>query len=119
MKLLISVLLTALLVYIFGLFLPWWSIALAGFLVPLLVRPSLLTGFLGGFLGCFLAWAGVALWIDVANESILSRQMAGIFSLGSGVLMIFLTALIGALVGGFAALTGASIYPSSKRKRLA
>lgn len=116
MKFLLATILTALLGFIAGLFLPWWSIAVASFLVALLLSQSLGKSFLSGFLGIFLLWAIVALWIDIKNESILSQKIAQLFSLGSPYLLLLLTALIGALVGGFAAMSGASLLPAKKRR---
>ena len=51
MRLLLAVLLTALLSFIAGLFLPWWSIAPIAFLVALLLGLGVGRSFLAGFLG--------------------------------------------------------------------
>jgi hypothetical protein len=65
---------------------------------------------LAGFLGVFLLWGILASWIDSKNNHILSQKIAQIFPLGgSYVLLILLTAFVGALVGGFAGLTGSYI----------
>ena len=110
MKFLLATLLIALSGYIAGLFLPWWSIALVAFLVALFLRPSIKVSFLAGFTGIFLLWTIVALWIDIKNEHILSHKIAQLFPLGgSSVFLILITGLIGALVGGFAAMSGASL----------
>ena len=115
MRFLLATLLTALLSFIAGLYLPWWSIAIIAFLVALFMRQFIGRSFLSGFLGIFLLWFIVALWIDIKNEHILSQKIAQVFPLGgSSVLLILITALIGALVGGFAAMSGASLLP---RKR--
>ena len=115
MKFILAIILTALLGFIAGLFLPWWSIAIVAFLVAIFIRQSIGKSFLTGFSGIFLLWAVVALWIDIKNESILSRKMAEIFPLGgSSALMILVTAFIGALVGGFAAMSGAALLPSKR-----
>lgn len=115
MRFLLATLLIALLSYIAGLFLPWWSIALAAFLVALIIRPSIGMSFLAGFTGIFLLWALVSLWIDIENEHILSHKIAQLFPLGgSSALLILVTALVGALVGGFAAMSGASLLPLKK-----
>lgn len=116
MKFLISTLLIALLGFLSGLYLPWWGIALAAFLVSALVpqRPGL--SFLSGFLALFLLWALLAWAIDTPNNSILSVKIAEILPLGgSSILLILITALVGALVGGGAALTGSYLF----RKRAA
>ena len=116
MKFLISTLLIVLLSFLSGLYLPWWGIALAAFLVSALVpqRPGL--SFLSGFLALFLLWASLAWAMDAANNSILSVKIAQILPLGgSSFLLILVTALVGALVGGGAALTASYLF----RKRAA
>jgi hypothetical protein len=110
MKFLLTTLLIFLLSFIAGLYLPWWSIAIVAFAAALLMQPRIGFGFLSGFLAIFLLWASIAFWIDVNNESILSRKVALLFPLGgSSVLLILITAFIGGLVGGFAAMAGSSI----------
>ncbi len=115
---LLAIFLTALLAFLAGMFLPWWSIAIIAFLVALLIPQKIGLGFLSGFLGIFLLWGLVALWIDTRNESILSTKIASLFPLdGSSILLILVTALVGALVGGFAAMAGSALRPVRKRKR--
>ena len=110
MKFIASLLITLLVSFIAGLYLPWWSIALVAFLVGLLIPQRISYGFLSGFLGIFLLWFIIALWIDSKNESILSHKIAQLFPLGgSSFLLILVTAFIGGLVGGLAAMSGASL----------
>jgi hypothetical protein len=110
MRFLLSFLLIVLLGFIAGIFLPWWSIAIVAFLVALLLPQSLARSFLAGFSGIFFLWAFVALWIDLKNESVLSVKIAELFPLqGSTMLLIFITALVGAVVAGFAAMSGSSL----------
>jgi len=100
--------LIALLSFICGLFLPWWTIAVAAFLVSALIPQKPGWAFFSGFLALFLLWGGMALGIDLANDSILSTRVAGILPLGgSSTALIVVTALIGALVGGGGSLTAA------------
>lgn len=116
MRFLLATLLTALLSFIAGLYFPWWSLAIIAFLVALAMQQYVGRSFLSGFLGIFLLWALVALWIDVKNEHILSQKIALIFPLGgSSVLLVLVTAFIGALVGGFAAMSGASVLQKKRR----
>ncbi|HVU53616.1 MAG TPA: hypothetical protein VHD83_01110 [Puia sp.] len=107
MKFVITTLLIALLSFLSGLYLPWWGFALAACLVSALIqqRPGL--AFLAGFTALFLLWAGLSWSMDAPNNSILSRKIAEILPLGgSSVALILVTALVGALVGGLASLTG-------------
>src|SRR5215217_3173092 len=107
MKLFVAIILTALLSFVGGLFLPWWSIAIAAFFVALIIPQFPWKAFISGFLGVFLLWAIIAWWIDSKNQGILSSRIAQLFHVGSsGVMMIFISALIGGLIGGFAALSG-------------
>lgn len=118
MKFLLAILLTAVLSFVAGMFLPWWSIAIVSFLVALLLVQNIGKGFLSGFLGIFTLWGLLSLWIDTENESILSHKVAQLFPLGgSSVLMILVTAFIGALVGGFAGMAGSSLHPARKISR--
>src|SRR5690349_14650712 len=110
MKFVLTTLLTALFSFIAGLYLPWWSISIIAFLSAFLIQPPIGLGFLAGFTGVFLLWALLAFWIDTANESILSHKIAQLFPLGgSSLLLIMVTAFVGGLVGGFAAMGGCSI----------
>jgi hypothetical protein len=106
MKLLVAIILTALLSLIGGLYLPWWSIAIAAFISVLLVPMKSGKAFLAGFIGVFILWAVLAWLIDMKNQHLLSAKVAEIFPLGgSSFVIILVTAFIGALVGGVAALT--------------
>jgi hypothetical protein len=112
MRFLLALLLTALLCFITGLYLPWWSIAIIAFLVGCLVPQSAGRSFLSGFLGVFFLWMILAFWIDAKNDCILSQKIAMLFGLGSvSIMLIFITAIVGAIVGGFAALSGNSLRP--------
>ena len=113
MRFILSILLIAALSFLAGLILPWWSIAVVAFIVGLLLPQSIGRGFLSGFLGIFILWFILALWIDIKNESILSHKIAQLFPLGgSSIAIIIVTAFIGGLVGGFAAMSGTSLRPS-------
>ena len=115
MRFLLATILTALLSFITGLFLPWWSIAIVAFGVASFMKQVIGKSFLSGFSGIFLLWAIVALWIDSKNESILSHKIAQLFPLGgSSFLLILITAVIGGIVGGFAAMSGALLISHKK-----
>jgi hypothetical protein len=115
-KYVLSILVTALLAFVTGLYMPWWGIAIAAFLVSAAIPQKPAFSFLSGFLGVFLLWEVLAWWIDSKNNGILSQKIASILPLGgSSVLLIVITSIIGALVAGFSALAGSYlrrlIYP--------
>lgn len=110
MRFVLATLLTAALCFLAGLYSPWWSVAIVAFAVALFIKQRYGLGFLSGFLGVFLCWGILAFWIDVKNNHILSQKMAQVLPLGgSSVVLILVTALVGAVVGGFAAMSGSSL----------
>lgn len=116
MRFLLSFLIIALLGYIAGEYLPWWSIAIVAFITAFAMGQKASRSFLAGFTGIFLLWTALALWIDARNEGLLSTKIATLFPLGgSGILLILVTALVGGLVGGFAALSGSSLRGLMRR----
>lgn len=107
MKFLVSLLLTGLLSVVACLYLPWWSIALAAFLVTIFIYQSPLRAFLTGFLSLLLVWGTLAWWISSNNEHLLAHKISIVmFKTDSPFLLITVTALIGALVAGLGALSG-------------
>lgn len=107
MRFFIAVLLTIMLAFVFGFWLPWWSCAIVSFAIAALFRLSPVKSFLFGFISLFILWGALAWWIDIKNQNILSKKIAMILPLGgSSFLLILVTAFIGALVAGFAALSG-------------
>jgi hypothetical protein len=107
MKILVSVILTALVSFALGLYLPWWTVALAGFIVAMLIYQSPGRSFLAGFSGVFLLWAILAWKIDSANNSLLAPKIAAILPFGGSIfLLILVTAILGGLIGGSGAITG-------------
>jgi hypothetical protein len=107
MKFIISTLLIILLSFCSGLFLPWWGFALFAFIVSALIPQRPGVAFLSGFLALLILWGGLAWLLDEANNRILSVKIASILPLGgSSTLLIAVTAVVGALVGGAAALSG-------------
>ena len=113
MKFLISLILTALLSFGFCLFLPWWSIAIAAFIVAILIPQKPGRSFLTGFISLFLLWGGLSFWISNNNEHILAQKISQlILKMDNPYILILATALIAALVAGFAALAGSYLRKS-------
>lgn len=118
MKFFTSIILTALLGFIVGLlsFSPWWGFAITSLLVAVLVHQKPWKAFLAGFLGMFLLWAGLAWWIDIKNNSLLSVKIAAILPLGgNSYLLILVTGFVGGLISGLAALSGSYLRSSAKK----
>jgi hypothetical protein len=111
MKFTLSVLLTVLLAYALGLYLDWWSIAIAAFVVALVLRQRPDMSFAGGSVAILLLWGGYSIFLNQRNGGLLAQKIAFILPLKGNVpLLLFITALVGALVGGLAALTASYLY---------
>jgi hypothetical protein len=112
MKLIISIILIILLSFCACLYFPWWSIAIVAFIIAALIPQKPGVSFVAGFVALFLLWGGLSFWINSNNDGILAKRVSLlIFKSESPLLLIFITALIGALIGGFAALTASYIRP--------
>ena len=111
MKFIISLTLIALLSFAVCLYLPWWMVAVVPFLVVALIPQNAGKAFLCGFLAVFILWFALTFWMSNNNNHILAHKVSLlIIKSDSPYLLMSLTALIGALVGGFGALTASFIY---------
>jgi hypothetical protein len=103
----LSIPLTVALAYALGLFLPWWStaVAAAAVMAGLGLRP--LPAFLLGFASVFLFWSGWILSRSIANDHILAQRMSA-FVLGAENpwLLMALSTALGGLMGGLGGLCG-------------
>lgn len=89
-----------------GAFLPWWSIALAGLIGGWIFGKKATQAFVICILGTGLAWFLLGFWIDQGNASLLSSKVGELLGGLSPMLLILISALIGALVSGLAGLSG-------------
>jgi hypothetical protein len=112
MKFILSIVLVGLVTYAIGIYgsLPWWSFVVTNLIIAIALPIKPLQSFIAGALGVGALWAGLAFGIDLANNHILSTKVAQILPLGgSYIALIFVTAIVGALLGGFASLTGSFV----------
>lgn len=107
MRFFISTILTALLAFALGVYFPWWSIAVAAFIVYAMIPVKPGWAFVSAFLALFLLWGGMAWVISANNEHILGHRISEVILKKDDPAMLALaTALIGGVVGGFAGLSG-------------
>jgi hypothetical protein len=107
MKFFFSFILTILLSFAACLFFPWWSIAIAAFVVAALIPQKPGKSFLTAFSALFLLWGGLSFWISNNNHHVLAHKVSQlILKMDNPIVLVLVTALIGALVAGFAALAG-------------
>ena len=119
MRFLLSFLIIALLGYIAGEYLPWWSIAICCFVISAAIRQSPARSFSAGFIALLLLWGGLSLWISSQNDHILAKKMSAIiFKSPNEWILVLVTALIGALVAGFSAWSASFIWPRIRRTNI-
>ena len=107
MKFIVSVLLIALLSFVCCLYLPWWSVAIAAFIVTAFINQRSWKAFLTGFIAVFLLWGMLTWYISSRNEHLLAHKVSLVMLKSDNVpFLILLTALIGGIIGGLGALTG-------------
>jgi hypothetical protein len=107
MRIFISIILIAICSFVLGLYLPWWSLAIAAFLIPLLIDQRPGWAFLSGFTALFLLWGLMSWMISSANKHVFAHKISKlILSADNPTLLMMITALLGALVAGFASLSG-------------
>lgn len=118
MKFLAALILTVLLSFIAGLYLPWWGIVIAAFIVALIVYQKAGMAFLSAFSGLLLLWSGLSFWIDAKNESIFSAKIGVLLGIGNNpFLLILITGIVGGLVAGFAAMSGSFLRSNKPTKQ--
>ena len=91
---------------------------MVAFLVAALIHQKGYKAFFAGFLALFILWFVLAFWMDFANEGVLSVKIASTLGLGeSKWMLLILTAFIGGLIAGFAALSGSYLRSTSPKKK--
>jgi hypothetical protein len=107
MRFLMTIIAIAIVAAVGEFILPWWACAAAAFLVALQAGLTPGRSFVAGFCGIALFWLVAALMHDVTNHHILSRKMAVLFHLPGYGLFILVTVIVGGLIGGLSAWSGA------------
>ena len=121
MKFIIRLLIISLSCFLTAQFLPWWSIIYCAAFAAFIIPGSNFNAFLSGFLGVGLLWLIAAWKIDVETDSIISSKIVQLFPVEEVSMIIILTGVLGAIVGGFSAVTGNSfkqIFFKKKKESL-
>jgi hypothetical protein len=93
--------------YLGGLFLTWWAVAIAAFLVAVVIPLPPLRSFLNGFIAVFLLWLALAFFMDVRNDHILANKMSEtILKVRNPFLIGLVSAIIGGITAGLGGLSG-------------
>lgn len=102
MKFIIQILLTIIVCFVFQSFLPWWTLVVGAGGTAYFSANKAFKSFAAGFIGASLLWLGMAYYLDITTQSIITEKVNKLLPLNS----FLLTGLIGGIVGGLSALTG-------------
>jgi hypothetical protein len=88
----------------------WILMLLAGFIGALFTR-KYLHSFAAGFIGIALAWSGIFVFLIVTAQALeIAEFFIGLLGLsGLGFIVILISVLIGALLGGFGGMLGRAV----------
>jgi hypothetical protein len=100
---------------IVGFITPWWAVAIIAFVVALYAGKTPLQAFWSGFLAIFIVWVVLILFKSVPNNHLLASRVAVLFHLPGWTVLIFITGLIGGLVGGMSAMSGVLVRRSFQK----
>lgn len=96
--------------FVFQLLLPWWVIAPVAFICCLIRARQAFPAFLISFLAIFLLWLVTSILISSRNDHILSTRVGQMLGLGvstySWLLVALISSTLGAIVAGFAGVSG-------------
>lgn len=109
--------LSALFMLILGPFFSYPVLMIGVFILAYLVAGSGAISFLAGGLSFGLIWFFQAVYIAVQTNSTLPEKMAELMGLGESNLLWVATGLLGFLLGGFSALSGALLRKLLNNKR--
>ncbi len=99
-------LLLALTFWLTTLFLPWWALIFPAVLLGAVLFTGSFRAFIIGFASGAAAWGIQVIYIDFANQSVLSSRMADMMGVGSSLMVILITLLIGGLLTALSTLLG-------------
>lgn len=103
----LGILISALLAFAGALFLPWWGV-LIGPLVYGFFAPKLKAGQAAfvGFTAIGLLWSLLMVMKSLPNDFTAANRFAELLGLGSPVVLILVTAVLGGILGGLSGLSG-------------
>lgn len=112
MKFLIQLVTILILGFLLELFLPWWCIAIAAFIGGVIFNTR--ANFGAGFLAIALLWTIKGLFTTMGAAAPLAQRVSSIFMINTFLLFVVM-AVIGGMVGGFAAMGGSALHKKRRR----
>jgi hypothetical protein len=115
-KPLILFVLVAILILLIGPHAPYWVLMIGVVLLSFLLGAGNVSSFLSAGFSFGLTWMALILYIMIKTGSELPKRIAELMGLGNDNLLLFGTAILGFLIGGFSGLTGTMLKKVLERK---
>jgi hypothetical protein len=109
MRTLIKILFISLVSYLVKDYGPWWLIAVAGFIAGATLKESGGRSFIAGFAAIFVLWTALSYNQSAYGDHLLAERITDLFSVGSRLVLLLITGILGGLVAGFGTLAGTSL----------
>ncbi|MBD8490107.1 hypothetical protein IFO69_15225 [Echinicola sp. CAU 1574] len=106
MKFLLWMLLFALITLLASPFLTYWVMMLIWAILGIILGGDGVKAFFSAAMGVGIVWLGKSFWVTWSTASPLPEMMGEIMGINHQGALMLITALMGALIGGFSALTG-------------
>ena len=106
-KNIINFIATIVLAYVLSLFLPWWSVMTAALATSLFISLKKAAVFFVPFLAIIIFWFVLSYFLSSGNDFTLAKRIAVLLPLnGNPYLLMLVTAIVGGLAAGIAAIFG-------------
>ncbi|WEK18424.1 MAG: hypothetical protein P0Y49_16670 [Candidatus Pedobacter colombiensis] len=92
--------------FLFQMVLPWWIIIIISFVTCGLIGKTGKIALWAPFFAILLLWTVMALFKSLPNNNILAMRVAEMFGVQSWILILILTALLGAFTAGISGFCG-------------
>lgn len=103
------------LAYLSSFVVPFWGVAIAGFIGSITVRSTHISSFLIGFIAVFILWGLMAFYVDIQTSSILTDRISQLFSLDPPFL-ILITGVLGGITAGLGSWAGSMLRGGAAEK---
>jgi len=97
-----------------GFITPWWVAAIIAFVAGVYAGRKPGRSFWAGFFAVCIAWVVLMLVKSLPNNHVLASRVAVMLHLPGWTVLIIVTAIIGGLVGGMAAMSGVLVKQAFK-----
>jgi hypothetical protein len=117
-RFIIGLIVSALLVYFLGGFVPYWGLMAAFFITSFIIGGNIGGAFLSHGLGVSIAWLYLIWSIMQTTASLLPEKIAVLMMVNDPLLLVIANVTLGFFIGGFSGMTGSALNNILFKKEL-